>query len=91
MWDTILVGYFNAENVMFLLTGGGGESWLRRGIGDPGDRVMNPINAITFSCAAIHFPTVYSIINGQFNVENVMFSLSDGGEIAQLVTLGAGL
>ena len=25
-------------------------------LGDPGDRVTNPITAITFSCAAIHFP-----------------------------------
>ena len=47
---------------------GRGLSWLRHWVGDLGVRAMNPITAITFSWAAIHFPTVYnfSAIKGQF-------------------------
>ena len=30
-------------------------------VGDPVDRGTNPVTAITFSCAAIHFPAVYNL------------------------------
>ena len=35
-------------------------SWLRHWVADSGDRGTNPVIAITFSCAAIHVPTVYN-------------------------------
>ena len=37
------------------------ERTLRHRVGDPGDRGMIPITAITFSCAAIHLPAVYNL------------------------------
>ena len=40
---------------------GWGVSWLEHKVGDPGDRVQIPVTAITFSRAAIHFPTVYNL------------------------------
>ena len=36
-------------------------SWLSHWVGGPGDRDVNPVTAITFSCAAIHFSTVYNL------------------------------
>ena len=39
-------------------------SWLRQCVGDPGDGGMYTLNAIPFSCAAIHFP------KGQFLSDN---------------------
>ena len=33
-------------------------SWLRHTVGGPGGCGTNPVTAITFSCAAIYFPTV---------------------------------
>ena len=32
-------------------------SWLRHWVGDPGERGTNHVTAITFNCAAIHFPS----------------------------------
>ena len=46
-------------------SGGGEFSWLRHWDGDPGDSGMNPITPITFSCAAIHFLTVYNLQHHQ--------------------------
>ena len=40
-------------------------SLLRHWIGDPADRDRNSVTAITFSCAAIHFPTVYNLQHHQ--------------------------
>ena len=40
-------------------------SWLRQGIGDPGDTGKNPVTAITYSCAAIHFTAVYNLPHHQ--------------------------
>ena len=30
--------------------------WIRHGVGALGDKGTNPVTAIAFSCAAIHFP-----------------------------------
>ena len=38
-----------------------GDGWLKHGVGDPGERGMNAISAIKFSCTAIHFPIVYNL------------------------------
>ena len=35
-------------------------NWLSYWVIDPSDRGMNPVSAITYGCAAIHFPTVYT-------------------------------
>ena len=34
---------------------------VKHGVGNSGDRGSNPITAIRFSCAAIHFPAVYNL------------------------------
>ena len=42
-------------------------SWLRHWVGNPGDRGRNAVTAITFNCAAIHFPPLcITYIKGQF-------------------------
>ena len=40
-------------------------SWLEHEVSDPGDRARILVTAITYSCAEIHFPAVYSVIKGQ--------------------------
>ena len=48
---------------MFLLSvcsGGGELSWLEHMVCNPGVSYTNPGHAITFSCAAIHFPAASS-------------------------------
>ena len=40
-------------------------SRLSHWVGDPGDTGRNPVTAITFSCAAIHFPIVYNLQHHQ--------------------------
>ena len=38
---------------------------VKTGIGDPGDKDMKPITAITFRCAATHFPDAYNLQHHQ--------------------------
>ena len=40
---------------------GGIAHMVKHWVGDADDRGMNPVIALTFSCAAIHFPTVYNL------------------------------
>ena len=35
--------------------------WLWHWVGNPVDMGTKPVTAITFSCAAIHFPAVYNL------------------------------
>ena len=38
---------------------------VRHWAGDPGDRDMNHVTAITFNCAAIHFTAVHNVQHHQ--------------------------
>ena len=55
------------------LTDGVGEIAQLVMVGDRGDRGMNPVTAITFSCPAIHFPAVYNLQHNQRPVPLIQF------------------
>ena len=40
-------------------------SWLRHWVGNPRDWGTNDVTAITFTCAANHFPAVYNLQHHQ--------------------------
>ena len=46
---------------MCVMSGGGEIAQLVNEPGDLSDRGPNPVTAITFSCAATHFPAVYNL------------------------------